>query len=137
MPMSRLGSTHTVKPKMSAERKAGVGAMASYIWAQKSAMAAVRARREVFGGCDGQGPEPGANDLGPSEQLEQLEQQQRIRAAVAELPERQREAIALYAFERMKYCEIADLMEMPVGTVRTLIHRARASLAQRLKFNRD
>ena len=49
---------------------------------------------------------------------------------VGELPERQREAIALYAFEQMGYREIAEVMEVPVNTVKTLIHRARAQLAR-------
>ena len=97
-------------------------------------LAGVRARREVFG--DGGGEAGARGDKGPGPR-EQLEEEQRIRAAMAELPERQHEAIALYAFERMKYRQIAEVMEMPVGTVKTLIHRARASLAQRLTFDRD
>ena len=100
-------------------------------------LAAVRARREVLGDRDCEAGAWAAGGPGPVEQLEELEEEQRIRAAMAELPERQREAIALYAFEQMKYREIAEVMEMPEGTVKTLIHRARASLAQRLTFDRD
>jgi RNA polymerase sigma-70 factor (ECF subfamily) len=55
-----------------------------------------------------------------------------IRSAVAALGERQREAIAMYAFQQMSYQEIAKVMEIPVNTVKTLIHRARAELAPRL-----
>ena len=65
--------------------------------------------------------------------LERLEADERMRALerlVGELPERQREAIALYAFEQMSYREIAEVMEAPVNTVKTLIHRARAALAR-------
>ena len=99
-------------------------------------LAAVRARREVSGGSNFDAATLPAQAPGPVEQLEELDEQNRIRAAIAELPERQREAITLYAFEQMKYRQIAEVMEMPVGTVKTLIHRARASLAQRLTFDR-
>ncbi len=49
------------------------------------------------------------------------------------MPERQREAIALYAFEGMSYRQIAETLEAPVGTVKTLIHRARAELTRRME----
>jgi RNA polymerase sigma-70 factor (ECF subfamily) len=52
-----------------------------------------------------------------------------VRAALAALPERQREAMTLYAFDQLTYREVATVLEMPVGTVKTLIHRARAALA--------
>jgi RNA polymerase sigma-70 factor (ECF subfamily) len=56
-----------------------------------------------------------------------------IRAGIAELPDAQREAMALYAFGEMHYREIADVLDAPINTVKTLIHRARASLARSLE----
>ena len=67
----------------------------------------------------------------PAEQVDSDERLARLRQLIADLPERQREAIALYAFEQMSYQEIADVLDIPLNTVRTLIHRARATLAQR------
>jgi len=67
----------------------------------------------------------------PGEQADRDERLARLRRLIGELPERQREAIALYAFEEMSYQEIADVLGIPLNTVRTLIHRARAALAQR------
>lgn len=64
--------------------------------------------------------------------LERIETDERVAVicrAISNLPERQREAIALYAFEQMQYKEIAQVLDMPINTVKTLIHRARASLA--------
>ncbi len=55
------------------------------------------------------------------------------RAEMEKLPERQREAIALFAFENMKYREIAAVMELPENTVKTLIYRARKTLAAALR----
>ena len=60
------------------------------------------------------------------------EQMERIDDAIAKLPEHQREAIVLYAFEDMSYREISDVLDMPINTVKTLIHRARATLAEAL-----
>ena len=37
-----------------------------------------------------------------------------------------------YAFEQMSYSQIAEVLDMPINTVKTLIYRARAGLAQSL-----
>jgi len=74
-----------------------------------------------------------AREPAPVRRAQSHEQQALIRAAVADLPDRQREAIALYAFEQMSYREIAEVLQMPINTVKTLIHRARANLARALE----
>jgi RNA polymerase sigma-70 factor (ECF subfamily) len=68
----------------------------------------------------------------PAESAERNEWMRALRREIGLLPERQREAIVLFAFEEMPYREIADVMEMPINTVKTLIHRARATLAQKV-----
>ena len=55
-----------------------------------------------------------------------------IKQHIEQLPERQREALALYAFEQMRYRDIAEVLEIPVNTVKTLIRRARVQLAKTL-----
>ncbi len=55
-----------------------------------------------------------------------------VRRAMLALPDRQREAIALYAFEELTYQQIAEALDLPINTVKTLIHRARAGLAEAL-----
>jgi len=77
--------------------------------------------------------EPIAEQQSPAARIESDEQTVIIRAAIANLPERQREAISLYAFEQMSYREIGEVLNMPVNTVKTLIYRARAHLAQALE----
>ena len=74
-----------------------------------------------------------AREPPPARQVQADEQRRIVRAAVADLPDRQREAIALYAFEQMTYREIAEVLQMPINTVKTLIHRARANLARALE----
>jgi len=71
-----------------------------------------------------------AREPGPPERLEANERLAALEGLVGGLPERQREAIALYAFEQMSYREVAEVMEIPLNTVKTLIYRARATLAR-------
>jgi len=75
---------------------------------------------------------PASREPCPSDRVEINEEMRTVRRAIAELPERQREAIVLYAFEKLAYREIAEVLDMPMNTIKTLIHRARATLARTL-----
>jgi RNA polymerase sigma-70 factor (ECF subfamily) len=57
---------------------------------------------------------------------------ERLKAAVHELPLPHRTAFLLCAVEGMTYREIADVTEVPIGTVMSRLYRARATLAERL-----
>lgn len=92
-----------------------------------------RRRRAVLAGGAAGVVEAASDDPSPARQAEANEQQAIVRAAIDELPLRQREAIALYAFEQMTYREIGEVLELPINTVKTLIHRARAALARTLE----
>lgn len=54
-----------------------------------------------------------------------------VAAALAQLPEEQREAVALVLVEGLSYAEAADVLGVPVGTVTSRLARGRAAL-QRL-----
>lgn len=69
----------------------------------------------------------------PQTALENAELIDVIRATIAELPENLREAIAYREFDGMSYDEIADMMDCPVGTVRSRIFRAREALEEAMK----
>ena len=58
-----------------------------------------------------------------------------IRQAVADLADEQREAVVLREFHGLSYEEIARVQEVPVGTVRSRLSRAREQLRQRLLGN--
>lgn len=53
-----------------------------------------------------------------------------LERAIARLPERARTAIVLYAIEGYRYAEVAELMDIAVGTVKAHIHRARTRLLE-------
>src|SRR5258708_6874984 len=53
--------------------------------------------------------------------------------ALSELPEHYRDAVVLCDLEERSYEDASRLMECPVGTVRSRLHRARSLLASRLK----
>jgi RNA polymerase sigma-70 factor (ECF subfamily) len=55
-----------------------------------------------------------------------------VRAAVQSLPPAQREVIVLCELEEMDYAEAANVMQCPLGTVRSRLNRARALLSRKL-----
>jgi RNA polymerase sigma-70 factor (ECF subfamily) len=77
--------------------------------------------------------EPGDPGDDPDRNVLLEAQQEEIRAANAELPERQREALALRELEDLSYDEIAELMGMNRNSVAQLISRARISLREALR----
>jgi RNA polymerase sigma-70 factor (ECF subfamily) len=56
-----------------------------------------------------------------------------VNLAIADLSEELRQAITLREIEGLSYEEIADLMNCPIGTVRSRIFRAREAIAARLR----
>jgi len=76
--------------------------------------------------------EPDSLTPGPPDAAILSEQLRLVREGITELPERQREALCLYAFEHMPYREIAAVLNVPMNTVKTLIRRARIALAKRV-----
>jgi RNA polymerase sigma-70 factor (ECF subfamily) len=60
------------------------------------------------------------------------EQLARLDQALAELDEGPREAVILFHIEEMSYRDIAAALEVPMGTVMTWLHRARARLRSAL-----
>lgn len=56
-----------------------------------------------------------------------------VNAAMSELPEELRTAISLREVDGLSYEEIAQVMECPIGTVRSRIFRAREAISMKLK----
>ena len=77
-------------------------------------------------------PEPPVAEPDPSELLERKEDAAVLRRAMASLDPRDREILALRYLEDLKLNEVADRLEIPLGTVKTRIHRALARLRREL-----
>jgi RNA polymerase sigma-70 factor, ECF subfamily len=56
-----------------------------------------------------------------------------VRRAIAQLEATDREILLLREFEQLSYAEIADLLHLPINTVRSRLFRARAALRQLLE----
>lgn len=69
-----------------------------------------------------------AGNADPSRALDHAEQLARLGRALAALPEEQRAVVALFEWEGLDYAEIAAIEEVPVGTIRSRLHRAREAL---------
>jgi RNA polymerase sigma-70 factor (ECF subfamily) len=71
---------------------------------------------------------------GPAEILLRQEAVSAVRAGLEELPLALREVIVLCALEEMSYEEAAQVLAVPVGTVRSRLSRAKARLAALLRI---
>lgn len=65
------------------------------------------------------------------------EMQGRVQAALDSLPESYRLLLSLRHLQEMSYAEIAETMQMPLGTVKTGIFRGRALLREALEDGHD
>jgi RNA polymerase sigma-70 factor (ECF subfamily) len=65
----------------------------------------------------------------PAEIVERKERAEVVRAAINSLPEYQRIIVTLYHVEDLSYDEIADILQLPIGTVKSRLNRARLALA--------
>lgn len=73
---------------------------------------------------DDQFEEAQSADLVPEERVERQQEAALISRALKRLSPRKQEVILLSRFQNLKYREIAELMECPVGTVKGMVHRA-------------
>lgn len=64
--------------------------------------------------------------------VQEREAQRDLEAEIGRLPPRYREVIALFHQQHRSYAEIAQVLDVPLGTVMTWLHRARKQLKARL-----
>jgi RNA polymerase sigma-70 factor (ECF subfamily) len=65
---------------------------------------------------------------GPLEQLQNEERKQVIRSSVEKLPDFLKQVVILAYYQGLKYKDIADIMAIPVGTVKSRLHTALCKL---------
>jgi RNA polymerase sigma-70 factor (ECF subfamily) len=70
----------------------------------------------------------------PQESPERFDSRGPLAAALAELEPKQRETLLLLALGELSYAEIAIALDVPEGTVRSRLNRARAALQEALEL---
>ncbi len=71
----------------------------------------------------------------PGAVLERSEEEIRLQEALTRLSPEHRDVLIFKDIEGMKYEEIADLLGVPIGTIRSRLHRARLELRELLEPN--
>jgi len=79
------------------------------------------------------GEEPVDDGDAPGDPLEQAERDRQVREALDRLTEDHRAVLVLREIDGCCYETIAEILELPVGTVRSRLHRARLQLRGQLK----
>ena len=70
---------------------------------------------------------------GPAEEAERSELETALHRAIGELGEDRRIVVVLRDLEGLSYEEIAEALELELGTVRSRLHRARMDLREKLE----
>jgi RNA polymerase sigma-70 factor (ECF subfamily) len=109
------------------------GTATSYLFgvARNHVLKLLERSRPYIGLDDDSAELPSANGMVLSA-LTRAEAIENVRQAVLELPPVYREAVVLCDLEELSYAEAAELLQAPIGTVRSRIARGRAILAQKL-----
>lgn len=88
---------------------------------------------EAGGGEGEAGLEPVDAGKGPSELLEELERAELVRRALLSLPEHYRSVLVLRHYEGLRFAEIAEVLGIPEGTVKSRMAEGLMQLSGRLR----
>jgi RNA polymerase sigma-70 factor, ECF subfamily len=84
-------------------------------------------------GRESSGVEPLDCGDGPTQRLEREERRRQVRHALTRISREHRAILVLREIDGCCYETIAEILELPVGTVRSRLHRARMELREQLK----
>ena len=70
-----------------------------------------------------------SNDSDPADTVQQGERRKMVRQTLDQLPETMHAVVQLVYYQGMKYREAADVLDIPVGTVKSRLHAAIARLS--------
>jgi RNA polymerase sigma-70 factor (ECF subfamily) len=73
---------------------------------------------------------------GPLGELQAKERQDWMRESIERLPDTLKQTLILAYYQDLKYREIADILKIPVGTVKSRLHAALAKLGEMAKAAR-
>jgi RNA polymerase sigma-70 factor (ECF subfamily) len=102
-------------------------------WVYRIALnAAVDALRRERPATDLEAEPPAAGDDSPEALVERRQQAEQVRRAVLALPPASRAVLVLREYEGLSYREIADALDIPMGTVMSRLNYARGQLRKAL-----
>jgi len=109
------------------------GSAVTWLYGIATNVARTRLRRQArasraFARVAGQATPAGSTFDDTDAALDGVQALRRVQAALAALPDHDREVIVLVAWEGLTYAEIADALDMELGTVRSRLSRARHRL---------
>lgn len=113
-----------------------------YTWLYRIAFntaISLKRKKRAAVSLDATGPDGGLDPDDPSEvikpgsALERSEDEARLWEAMNRLSAEHREVLVLKDIDGMKYEEIAEILGVPIGTIRSRLHRARLELRELLK----
>ena len=102
-------------------------------WLYAVARNAIVDRRRTLGAPPAEAVEEASGDAGPDERAESSWTAWRVHRALAELPEQERRLIELAYWGGLSQSEIADFLDIPLGTVKTRTRSALSRLADVLE----
>jgi RNA polymerase sigma-70 factor (ECF subfamily) len=73
----------------------------------------------------------------PEDSIQRSEEVQRVRNALEQLPEDFRQPLVLREIDGLSYEEIGSILDIPLGTVRSRIFRARQELLEKLEHDQQ
>ncbi|MEA3342439.1 MAG: sigma-70 family RNA polymerase sigma factor, partial [Chloroflexota bacterium] len=124
LPNYRRRSPSTIKGKRSDSFRNWV-----YRIATNAALDVLRRERETV---DVDALPLAASNEGPEATVEGKERSEQVRQAVLALPPASRAALVLREYEALSYQEIADALDIPIGTVMSRLNYARGRLREML-----
>lgn len=111
-----------------------------FTWLYRIAMNVALTRRRrarpmasIDAAKEGVGEEPMDGGEAPGERMLADERAEQVHSALAELGDQHRKILVLREMEGCSYEAIAEILELPVGTVRSRLFRARLQLCDRLR----
>jgi RNA polymerase sigma factor (sigma-70 family) len=79
-------------------------------------------------------PEEADSISDPEPPEDSWEETAMLHAAIAELPPADRETVALFYVRELELSEVAEILQIPLGTVKSRLHRARRALRKNLEM---
>ncbi len=116
------------------EHRGTVSEAAAATWLRRTAhrLCVDRLRRQNVARNNGDGPLALLSAGGEAGGSEATELCRSVAAALAALPERDRAVIVLREMDGLSYEQMSEIMEMPLGTLKAALHRARERLRRAL-----